>query len=148
MTARPNCFPLRCLLLRTSRFSWGFSFFFLLFFVEPGYEKKGAKRFLLDRLKRLGIPLFFYSFILSPILNYSVEHYGYGRHHSFLEYMSGYHHWIDFGVMWFVAALLILNFIYVAIRSGANSKWNRATGLPSFRPPTLGLRNGSDCLRL
>jgi len=30
--------------------------------------------------------------------------------------MSGYHHWIDFGVLWFVAALLLFNLIYVLWR--------------------------------
>jgi surface polysaccharide O-acyltransferase-like enzyme len=47
--------------------------------------------------------------------------------------MSGYHHWIDFGVMWFVAALLIFNFIYVAIRSSGIFKWNLKTPFPPDR---------------
>jgi hypothetical protein len=65
----------------------------------------------------LGIPLAFYSLVISPVLNYTVEHYGYGRHHSFIEYLSGYHHWIDFGVMWFVAALLLFNLVYLFFNS-------------------------------
>ena len=45
--------------------------FFLLsaLFVPASYQKKGALRFLGDRLLRFGIPLIFYSFILSPIMN-------------------------------------------------------------------------------
>jgi surface polysaccharide O-acyltransferase-like enzyme len=99
-------------------------------FVGRSYEKKGTALFVTDRLKRLGIPLVFYSLILSPVLNYIVEHYGYGQYHSFIEYMSGYHHWIDFGVMWFVAALIVFNFVYLLFKSlGINYKFE--FGFPS-----------------
>jgi peptidoglycan/LPS O-acetylase OafA/YrhL len=73
-------------------FFMGFFFFLSALFVMPSYDRKGAGKFISDRLKRLGIPLIFYSLVLSPVLNYMVEHYGYGRHHSFFEYMSGYGH--------------------------------------------------------
>lgn len=110
-------FPMTVFVATNQSFFMGFFFFLSALFVGPSYQKKGTARFLADRLKRLGIPLVFYSLVLSPILNYTVEHYGYGQHHSFIEYMSGYRHWIDFGVMWFVAALLIFNFAYLAFKS-------------------------------
>jgi hypothetical protein len=110
-------FPMTVFVATNQAFFMGFFFFLSALFIAPSYRKKGAGKFLADRLKRLGIPLVFYSLVLSPVLNYMVEHYGYGRHHSFMEYMSGYHHWIDFGVLWFVAALLIFNLVYVAFKS-------------------------------
>ena len=124
-------FPMTVFVSVNQSFFMGFFFFLSALFVEPGYEKKGASRFILDRLKRLGIPLLFYSIVLSPVLNYTVEHYGYGRHHSFLEYMSGYHHWIDFGVMWFAAALLLFDFLYTIIKSTHLYKRNLRAGFPT-----------------
>ncbi len=97
-------------------FFMGMFFFLSAYFVGPSYDKKGPAKFVADRLLRLGLPLVFYSLVLSPILNYTVEHYGYGRHSSFITYMSGYHHWVDFGVLWFVAALLIFTLLYVLVR--------------------------------
>jgi len=109
-------FPMTVFVATNQSFFMGFFFFLSALFISPSYKKKGAGKFLADRLKRLGVPLVFYSLVLSPVLNYTVEHYGYGQHHSFIEYMSGYHHWIDFGVMWFVAALLLFNFIYLIFK--------------------------------
>ena len=110
-------FPMTVFVSTDQSFFMGFFFFLSALFVVPSYEKKGAVRFILDRLKRLGIPLAFYSLVLSPVLNYIVEHYGYGQHHSFIGYMQGYHHWIDFGVLWFVAALLLFNLVYILIKN-------------------------------
>lgn len=98
-------------------FFMGFFFFLSALFVPSSFNKKGPARFVSDRLLRLGVPLLVYSLILSPVLNYTVEHYGYKRHQSFAEYMSGYHHWIDFGVLWFVAALLLFTLLFVAWRA-------------------------------
>lgn len=97
-------------------FFMGLFFFLSAYFIGPSYDKKGPAKFTADRLIRLGIPLVFYSLVLSPVLNYTVEHYGYGRHSSFIGYMSGYHHWIDFGVLWFVAALLLFTLVYVLVK--------------------------------
>jgi len=110
-------FPMTVFVATNQSFFMGFFFFLSALFIAPSYQKKGAAKFLADRLKRLGIPLVFYSLVLSPILNYIVEHYGFGQHRSFIEYMSGYHNWIDLGVMWFVAALLIFNLAYLAYKN-------------------------------
>jgi surface polysaccharide O-acyltransferase-like enzyme len=96
-------------------FFMGFFFFISAYFTESSYHKKGAARFLADRLKRLGIPLVFYSFILSPVLSYLVYRFGEGHNITYMQYLGGFHHWIDFGVLWFVAALLLFNLLYVLI---------------------------------
>ncbi|WPU96007.1 acyltransferase [Mucilaginibacter sabulilitoris] len=94
-------------------FFMGFFFFISAYFTESSYRKKGAAHFMTDRLKRLGIPLVFYSFILSPVLSYLVYRFGMGHHITYMQYLSGFHPWIDFGVLWFVAALLLFNLVYV-----------------------------------
>jgi surface polysaccharide O-acyltransferase-like enzyme len=97
-------------------FFMGLFFFLSSYFIDSSVDKKGTKKFVMDRLKRLGIPLIFYSIILSPSLNYIAEHYGQGKHNSFVEYLGGYHHWIDFGVLWFVAALLLFDLIFLLFK--------------------------------
>jgi len=132
-TLIPALFPMTVFVATNQSFFMGFFFFISALFVAPSFRKKGVARFLADRFKRLGIPLVFYSLILSPVLNYIVEHYGYGRHHSIIEYMSGYHHWIDFGVLWFVAALLIFNLAYVVFKSIPAINFNLKVSWPSNR---------------
>ena len=97
-------------------FFMGFFFFLGALFTEESYNKKGARKFITDRVKRLGIPLLFYSFVLSPVLNFIVYKFGNNGKATFLQYLGGYNDWIDFGVLWFVAALLLFTLIYVALR--------------------------------
>ncbi|WP_394772214.1 acyltransferase, partial [Mucilaginibacter sp.] len=98
-------------------FFMGFFFFLSAYFIKPSYDRKGAAKFITDRLLRLGVPLVFYSFILSPLLSYLVYYFGYGQHVTYLQYLGGFHPWIDFGVLWFVAALLLFTLVYVAVRA-------------------------------
>ena len=44
-------------------------FFISAYFVPGSYDRKGARKFLKDRLIRLGIPLILYVIILSPLIN-------------------------------------------------------------------------------
>lgn len=99
--------------------SFFMGFFFLLsaYFTGASYDRKGASHFIADRLLRLGIPLLFYSFVLSPFISYLVYYFSEGHHITYLQYLSGYDTWIDPGVMWFVGALLVFNLIYLAVRS-------------------------------
>jgi surface polysaccharide O-acyltransferase-like enzyme len=94
----------------------GFFFFLSALFIPPSFHKKGAAIFIKDRLVRLGIPLVFYSFILSPVMNYLVYYYA-GEHHiTFFQFCSGYDNWVSFGVLWFVVALLLFTFMYILFR--------------------------------
>lgn len=98
--------------------SFFMGFFFLLagYFTAPSYDRKGGWQFLGDRILRLGIPLLFYSFVLSPLLGYLVYYFAQDNHITYLQYLSGYHSWIDFGVLWFVAALLLFTLLYVGAK--------------------------------
>ena len=97
-------------------FFMGFFFFLSALFLESSLERKGTRQFVADRLKRLGIPLVFYSFVLSPFVDYLVDRFGNGEKISLWQYLHGFHHWVDFGVLWFVAALLIFTLVYTLVR--------------------------------
>ena len=112
-------------------FFMGFFFFLSAYFIKPSYDRKGATRFLTDRLLRLGLPLVFYSFILSPLLSYLVYYFGYGQHITYLQYLGGFHPWIDFGVLWFVAALLLFTLVYVAVCAFTKNGLTKPLAAPS-----------------
>lgn len=77
-------------------------FFFISAYLLPiSFERKGAKRFMVDRLNRLGIPLLLFYFVLNPVLVYWI----YG---SWGE--------LGFGPMWFVFTLLVCELAYMAYR--------------------------------
>ncbi|MFF5383163.1 acyltransferase family protein [Pedobacter suwonensis] len=112
--------------------SFFMGFFFLLagYFTAPSYDRKGSWQFLGDRLIRLGIPLLFYSFVLSPLISYLVYYFAEGRHVSYLQYLSGYRTWINFGVLWFVAALLLFTLLYVVAKSLITIKFKNPISVP------------------
>lgn len=97
-------------------FFMGFFFFLSALFIESSIGKKGTRKFVVDRLIRLGIPLVFYSLVLSPFIIWLLYRFRNGEKISFWLFLQGYHHWVNFGVLWFVAALLIFTFVYVVIR--------------------------------
>ena len=44
-----------------------------------------------------------------------ISYWGRGKRYSLFEYLQGYDDWIDFGVLWFVAALLLFNLLYLIL---------------------------------
>lgn len=96
-------------------FFMGYFFLLAAYFTSISYSKKGALLFLKDRIIRLGIPLVFYSLILTPFICYLVYYYT-KKAIPFYEYISRYDSWIDLGVTWFVAALLLFTFVYVVTK--------------------------------
>jgi len=109
--------PMTMFVAINQAFFMGFFFFLSAYFINSSFEKKGASLFVADRLKWLGIPLVFYSLMLSPILTYLVYYFGKEQHITFIQYLGGFDDWIDFGVLWFVAALLLFTLIYALLRS-------------------------------
>lgn len=117
--------PMTLFVAVNQSFFMGFFFFLSAYFMPASLRKKGPKKFIGDRTIRLGIPLVFYSFILGPLMNYMIYYWGYGKHVTLMQYLSGYDSWIDFGVLWFVAALLLFTVIYVAWDTLAGKKDDR-----------------------
>jgi fucose 4-O-acetylase-like acetyltransferase len=99
--------------------------FFLVsaLFVPGSYDRKGARRFLGERLLRLGIPLLIWLLVLRPLV--TVGEYIEGREAAIqqgteLTYWQYYVLSFSPGPMWFVEVLLVFSALYVL--------WRRLTG--------------------
>ena len=100
-------------------FFMGFLFLISGYFTVASYERKGPRRFLKDRLLRLGIPMLCYDFFIQPLLSYPLMRVGVqessGSYFDFLvSYYSRFH--IGTGPLWFVESLLIFAVFYVLWR--------------------------------
>jgi len=92
-------------------------FFMISSYLSPvSYDRKGAVPYLLDRFKRLGIPLLFYTVVIQPLLVYTLRvHYGFqGSLRQFLSLAR--FHALGVGPLWFVETLLIFALFYVLWR--------------------------------
>jgi len=92
------------------------------YFVPGSYDRKGAGRFLKDRLIRLGIPLAVFSWVLHPLFVYGGLVLAYDLRMSLwrfitTEYFTTYGQpVIGAGPLWFVEVLLIFSLVYVLWR--------------------------------
>jgi glucan biosynthesis protein C len=113
-------------------FGFNASFFMGLFFFISGYfypqsfDRHGARKFIIDKLIRFGIPLIFVYLLITPLLEY-VKYVHYVHHISFQDfyirtwqkyglhivYPGGFH----FAHLWFVEHLLVYSMLYAAIRT-------------------------------
>ena len=111
--------------------SWFMGAFFLIAaLLMPGsVERKGAWRYLADRLLRLGVPLLVYGFLIGPTVVYLVQ--------KPAEPLAGvlFQRWrmldFDWGPMWFVAALLYFSIAYLIWRVFAGPPTRIGRPLPS-----------------
>ncbi len=108
--------PMTMFVSLNQSFFMGFFFLLAAYFTGTSYDRKGASKFIKDRLVRLGIPILFYSFILSPFISYLVYYFAKEHHITYFQYLSGFDSWIDLGVTWFVAALLLFTLIYAGAK--------------------------------
>jgi glucan biosynthesis protein C len=88
------------------------------YFVPRSYDRKGAGPFVLDRLKRLGIPLVLYAVVINPLVTYWAAVHG-DYQGSFWQYVPS--HLSDLtnasvGPLWFVEALLVFSIVYALYR--------------------------------
>ena len=114
-TSQAALIPMTMFVSTNQAFFMGLFFLLSAYFIEPSLRRKGTRVYLMDRMKRLGIPLVFYSLVFSPILNFMIYKFGEKQPGSFWQYVSGFNDWIDFGVLWFVAALLLFTLIFVLL---------------------------------
>jgi surface polysaccharide O-acyltransferase-like enzyme len=87
------------------------------YFVPGSYDRKGAGRFLKDRLIRLGIPLALYSWVINPVFVYLVNYHSIDKpfwRYFPVEYFKG--GLIGHGPLWFIEVLLIFSLVYVLYR--------------------------------
>jgi hypothetical protein len=98
-------------------FGMGLMFFLAGWFSPPAFERKGARRFVVDRLWRLGIPTAVYLFVVNPAMNFFGAR-AMGEGEMVADYFRRtYWDDVEFGVAWFMAALLMFSLAYAAWRS-------------------------------
>jgi glucans biosynthesis protein C len=98
-------------------FGMGLMFFVAGWFTPPALERKGVRRFIIDRLWRLGIPTAAYLFVVNPALNLLGDR-AVGEVETIADYFRRtYWDDVELGVAWFMAALMIFSLAYAAWRS-------------------------------
>jgi glucan biosynthesis protein C len=94
------------------------------YFVPSSYDRKGAGRFVKDRLIRLGIPLALYSWVINPLFWYAFSFQKIGM--PFWRFFPGEYFsgggLIGQGPLWFVETLLIFTLLYALWRLVARSR--------------------------
>jgi len=109
-------------------FFMGFFFMLSSYFSPGSLDRKGARLFLMDRLKRLGIPILFYALVLNPLIEYALAVF-YGYEGNFWQALrEGYLDSIGVGPTWFIEALLLFAVLYVLWRRIKPSVPVRAEG--------------------
>ena len=92
--------------------------FFLLagYFTPRSFDSKGWQRFSMDRLLRLGLPLFVYGFLIGPLTmalsDQSNEVGVFDRWSSLVKQLT-----FNIGPLWFAYALLIFSAAYALLRT-------------------------------
>ena len=98
-------------------FGMGLLFFVAGLFTPTALGRKGARKFVLDRLWRLGIPTAAYLFVVNPALNFLGDR-AMGQGEKVADYFRlTYWDDVELGVAWFMAALLAFSLVYAAWRS-------------------------------
>lgn len=99
-------------------FFMGLFFFISAYLTEAAYEKNGWRIFLKKRLVRLGVPLLFFTFLLSPLIKFLVKFFETGI--TFSDFFALGKGLFNQGPLWFVQLLLVFNIIYVLYREIRN----------------------------
>ena len=110
-------------------FFMGFFFMIAAYFIPGSLDRKGTWTFLKDRLLRLGLPLLFFFFIISPLVIFFIIHTFRDEGVTFSEYyLSG--NGFGFGPLWFVEALLLFTLIFLLFRGKPGKKKVATMPLP------------------
>jgi glucans biosynthesis protein C len=114
-------------------FFMGLFLFISAYFVPGSYDRKGAVKFFIDRLVRLGIPLAIYSWIINPLFVYIAF---YRNQMSLWQFFPGkyfsYGEYIGQGPLWFIETLLIFSLVYVLCRFLSRPQTTKSPGKTSF----------------
>jgi glucans biosynthesis protein C len=103
------------------------------YFVPGSYDRKGARRFLKDRLIRLGIPLAVYCWIINPLFVWVYLYRNTMPLWQFFpkEYFRG-GQILGQGPLWFVETLLIFSLVYIIWRLVSRSRAPSIIRNPQF----------------
>jgi glucan biosynthesis protein C len=90
-------------------FTMGLLFLVAGYFTPRAYDRKGAGPFLIDRFKRLGIPLLFFEIVILQLVNYPISVHA-GKAQSLGQYLLDHFqnlNTIGDGPVWFLEELQI-----------------------------------------
>lgn len=108
----PEILPMSMFVASNQSFFMGFFFFISAFFIMPSLNQKGVKQFVADRATRLGLPLFFFSFLLSPLTVFIHHRIVENKPEPFWQYLQ--HGWgVNVGPLWFVEALILFSALFL-----------------------------------
>jgi len=97
-------------------FFMGMLFMISAYFIAPSLTRKGPRKYLADRLIRLGIPLLFFYFLINPLTSFLVR-----NQHSDSDLFSSHDIMLrksfGFGPMWFVETLLYFTILFLIYKS-------------------------------
>jgi fucose 4-O-acetylase-like acetyltransferase len=139
------------LLLLNQAFFMGAFFLISALFVPGSYDRKGAPRFLRERLLRLGVPLLLWLLVLRPLVTvgrYAEARDAAAQHGTDLPYWQLYLQSFNPGPMWFVEVLFVFSALYVLWRrldgesrhvSGSAPAMGRAPGAVAIVGFVIGL---------
>ncbi len=123
-----------------ANFVMGLFFLIAGYFTPAAYDRKGTRRFLIDRFKRLGIPWLCFEIFINPLIHYAVDAHGGDckgalydcqYHGTFWQYLKDFPRAkgsIGDGPVWFLEALLFFSIIYALWRL-----FSAPTPLPALR---------------
>jgi hypothetical protein len=110
-------------------FGMGLLFFVAGLFTPPALERKGVRRFVMDRVWRLGVPAIVYLFVVNPAMNF-VGDWAMGEGETVADYFRRtYWDDVELGVAWFLAALLAFSLAYAFLRWRHPLRTDHATPL-------------------
>lgn len=78
----------------------------------PSYRRKGARRYVVDRLLRLGVPFALFTFLIWPALMYALYHPFGAAPGSFAEEYLSDEGYLDTAHLWFLGVLLVFSLGY------------------------------------
>jgi len=111
----PQLAFLRSFFFLNAAYMMGFFFFVSGYFMYFSVAKKSTALFLKDRLRRLGLPLLFFTFLIFLPLHYLLS----GSTANYFEFMYDYYvnkPPLAVGHLWFVASLLAYTFLFLLIK--------------------------------
>jgi hypothetical protein len=108
--------------------------FFLIsgLFTEDSLARKGASRFVSDRLLRLGVPFVAYTLVVWPLTEYATLE-PFLHRGSYWRSFADTDPVLDNGPMWFVGVLLLFSLALVAWRQAGPSSSSETSGPLRFR---------------
>ena len=115
-------------------FFMGLFFAIAGYFTPAAYDRKGARRFLTDRLRRLGIPLVIFTVAISPFLEaFKSATSGGGWGAFWPSWRAHVEGWAP-GPLWFVETLLVFSLVYAGWRQIApNHRAERTASVFDWR---------------